>query len=912
MKQAQARILRSDAGGNRNRFEWIVAGLFVLLSLALCVHSVLSERHLVHSLASERLTGQAHAIESGLLRRLQGVRDTLFQIRAAWEVGDQAGSAALLQAFRSLVSGVRQAVVIDREGRLLLNGDRRAGPWRMDADDLRTLGGMTDADRVYALARPDPQGAGAVLRLTLPVRDGRGAVRHFIMIDLGADYYSMLQRMALETDGSWSTLSMADGALLALLVSNPQAARAAGLWRRDATRRDLRPGPVPEVRILDAEDGPRRLLVQRTVDASALNLDQPLVLTLSRELDLLDAAWRRLAWVYAVGMVVLLVVAGGMLRLAQIRRARWEDLVHKQDRERFEHAQRMELALEGAYLGLWELSIADDRMRVDGRAATIQGYRRAELEARARDWRSDLHPDDAPSFQQQLERHLAGMTSKLEAEYRLRHKNGGWVWVQCLGKVIQRDAAGRPVQLLGTRMDISARKQHETEIERLAFYDSLTGLPNRRLLHQRLDRSLVASEERGQIGAIVFLDLDNFKSLNDTLGHDLGDQLLVRVSERLREVARSQDMVARLGGDEFVLLLESLGSSLGEARRNAEAFGRKLLQTLSHPFHLADRQIYSTPSLGITLFTGGASKLDDLLKQADMAMYQAKASGRNTLSFFAPEMQAQTSANAQLQSDLHRALERSELLLHYQPILDRERHIIGVESLVRWNHPELGLVSPARFIPVAEQCGLILPLGDWVLEQACRQLVAWAADPSTTGLFAAVNISARQLSQPDFVLKIIETVRRTGAAPSRLKLELTESMFLLDVEGVIEKMAALKSFGIGFSLDDFGTGYSSLCYLQRLPLDRLKIDKSFVSDLPDNANSATIGSAIIGLAHNLGLQVIAEGVENQGQLQFLLDGQCDAFQGYLFSPPLPLAELERLLAQGSGASTLESTAITSS
>lgn len=752
MKQAQTNVPRSDAGRYRSSYEWIVAALFVLLSLALCIHAVLSERHLVHALASERLAGQAHAIESGLRRRLQGVRDTLFQIRATWEVGDQAGSAALLQAFRSLVSGVRQAVVIDREGRLLLNGDRRAGPGRMDADDLRALGGMTDAERVYALALPDPQGDGAVLRLTLPVRDGQGAVRHFIMIDLGADYYSMLLRIALETDGSWSTLSMADGALLA---SNPQAARGVGLWRLDATRRDLFPGQAPEVRILDAEDGPRRLLVQRTVDASALSLDQPLVLTLSRELDPLDAAWRRLAWVYAVGMVVLVVVVGGMLRLAQTRRARWEDLI---------------------------------------------------------------------------------------------------------------------------------------------FYDSLTGLPNRRLLHQRLDRSLVASEERGQIGAIVFLDLDDFKSLNDTLGHDLGDQLLVCVSERLREVARGQDMVARLGGDEFVLLLESLGSNLGEARSNAEAFGRKLLQTLSHPFHLADRQIYSTPSLGITLFTGGASKLDDLLKQADMAMYQAKASGRNTLSFFEPEMQAQISANAQLQSDLHRALEREELLLYYQPILDRDRQVIGVESLVRWRHPEMGLVSPARFIPVAEQCGLILPLGDWVLEQTCRQLVAWSAHPSTAGLFAAVNISARQLSQPDFVVKVIETVHRTGASPSRLKLELTESMFLLDVEGVIEKMAALKSHGIGFSLDDFGTGYSSLCYLQRLPLDRLKIDKSFVSDLPDNANSATIGSAIIGLAHSLGLQVIAEGVENQGQLQFLLDGQCDAFQGYLFSPPLPLEELERHLA----------------
>lgn len=912
MMQVQARTLRPDAGRHRSCFEWAAAALFVLLSFALCTHSIMSERHLVHSLASERLVGQAHAIESGLRRRLQGVRDTLFQIREAWVVGDRAGSASLLKALGSLVAGVRQAVVVDHEGRLLLSGNGRLGTWAAGADDLRAWSGMTDSGRVYALALPEPQGDGAVLRLILPVSDERGGARQFILVDLGADYYNMLQRMALETDGAWSSLSMADGALLALLANDVQAARAAQLWRLDATRPDLHAGPLPGVNILEAQDGPRRLLVRQAVDASVLSLDQPLVLTLSREMDSLDAAWRRLAWIYAVGLVVLVLVAGAMLRLSQIRRARWVDLVRRQHQERVEHAQRMELALDAAFLGLWELSVRDDRMVVDGRAAAIQGYhRRVDLEARAHDWRADLHPEDASAFQQQLERHLAGTSAKFEVECRLRHKNGGWVWVQCLGRVIQRDATGRAVQLLGTRMDISARKQYETEIERLAFYDSLTGLPNRRLLHQRLDRSLVVSEERGQVGAIVFLDLDDFKSLNDTLGHDLGDQLLVCVAQRLREVARSQDMVARLGGDEFVLLLEGLGANPCEARRNAETFGRKLLQTLSQPFHLADRQIYSTPSLGITLYTGGASKLDDLLKQADMAMYQAKASGRNTLSFFEPEMQAQTNANAQLQSDLHRALERDELLLHYQPILDRERRIIGVESLVRWRHPEMGMVSPARFIPVAEQCGLILPLGDWVLEQTCRQLVDWAADPSTAHLFAAVNISARQLSQPDFVVKIIEAVHRTGAAPSRLKLELTESSFLLDVEGVIKKMAALKRHGIGFSLDDFGTGYSSLCYLQRLPLDRLKIDKSFVNDLPDNVNSAAIGSAIIGLAHNLGLQVVAEGVENQAQLQFLLDGQCDAFQGYLFSPPLPLAELMLFLAQGVGADRPESAAVTS-
>ncbi|MFO6421234.1 putative bifunctional diguanylate cyclase/phosphodiesterase [Hylemonella sp. W303a] len=897
-----------NASAQRIRIEWILAGLLVLLSVLLCAFSVLSERNLVRSLASERLMGQTLAIEGGLLRRMQGARATLFQIREAWQASDRGASMALLTAFRSLVHGVQRAVIIDREGTVLLSAGLYSSPWVAEVDYLQGLADMRDSDRVYTRALPDSLIGGATLRLTLPILDTWGQARQFVLAELSADYFNMLQRMVLETDDTWSSLSMADGTLLGLLASDPQSAQVAAIWRLDGIGSALGSGPAPGVHILDPAGQPRRLLVRRTVGSSELMLDQPLVLTLSRELRPVDAAWHRLATVYAITLVVLVVAGCGMLRLAQIRRARWEGLVHAQDHERVENVQRMELALEGAVLGLWELSIPDDRMRVDARAAAIQGYQLGELDTRWHDWREDLHPDDAGLFLQQFAQHLEGHTSKFEAECRLRRKDGGWVWVQCQGRVIERDATGQALHFLGTRMDISARKQHETEIERLAFYDSLTGLPNRRLLHERLDRGLIASEERGQVGAIVLIDLDNFKSLNDTLGHDLGDQLLVSVSARLRQIVRVHDTVARLGGDEFVLLLESLGSSMAEARRNAETLGRDLLQRLSYPYHLAGRQIYSTPSLGITLYAGGASKLDDLLKQADMAMYEAKAQGRNTLSFFEPKMQVQTSANAQLQSDLHRALERCELLLHYQPILDRDRRIIGVESLVRWQHPEAGMVSPARFIPVAEQCGLILPLGDWVLEQTCRQLVSWAAHPSTADLFAAVNISARQLSQPDFVVKVLETVRRTGAAPSRLKLELTESMFLLDVEGVIEKMSALKSQGIGFSLDDFGTGYSSLCYLQRLPLDRLKIDKSFVSDLPHNANSATIGSAIIGLAHNLGLQVIAEGVENQGQLQFLLEGQCDAFQGYFFSPPLPVEELERRLSSGSDQIALDALA----
>ena len=905
MNFVQERLRRSDAGRNRSRIEWVVFGLVLVLSLLLCVYSVVSERNLVRSVASERLVGQARGIESGLMRRLQGARMTMVQVRDAWEVGDRSASAGLLNAFKALSVGVRRVVVIDRGGKVLQAGGRRNEIRVMDAGYLRSLADMRDVEMVYTAAFADAVHEGSTLRLTLPIVDMHGDANLFVMTELDADYFNAIQRMALETDDAWSSLSMADGTLLTLLANDLELARQMKLWTQDFPERHVHGGPVAGTRIVDGAGGQSRLIVQRTVGSGELTIDQLLTLTLSRELGPLDAVWLRLAYVYAVGLSVLTLVAAGVLRSSQIRRMRWEDLMHAQDQERAEHAQRMELALEGAFLGLWELSLRDDQMRVDGRSAAIQGYRQGDLEARAEGWRDDIHTEDAQHFDQQLERHLSGETPKFEAEYRIRHKDGGWVWVQCSGKVVQRDAAGQPIYMLGTRMDISARKQHETEIERLAFYDSLTGLPNRRLLHERLNRSLAISQAQGQIGAIVFLDLDHFKSLNDTLGHDLGDQLLICVSSRLRQIVRSHDTVARLGGDEFVLLLENLGSTRAEARRNMESLGANLLQKLSSPYHLGDHQIYSTPSIGITLFEGGSSKLDELLKQADMAMYQAKSAGRNTLSFFEPEMQEQISADAQLQSDLHQALEREELELYYQPIVDRQRRTVGVESLVRWRHPQRGMIPPSRFIPVAEQCGLILPLGNWVLEQTCQQLVAWAADPATAHLSVSVNISARQLSQPDFVVRVIETVRKTGASPSRLKLELTESMFLLDVEDVIGKMVALKSYGIGFSLDDFGTGYSSLSYLQRLPLDQLKIDKSFVRELPGNINSATIGAAIMGLAHNLGLQVIAEGVETEGQMKFLLDGHCDAFQGYLFSHPLPLADFEHQLRHGRDASSAQ-------
>lgn len=432
--------------------------------------------------------------------------------------------------------------------------------------------------------------------------------------------------------------------------------------------------------------------------------------------------------------------------------------------------------------------------------------------------------------------------------------------------------------------DVTQRKQAEAEIERLAFHDMLTGLPNRRLLLDRLAMAIAGAVRHGQQGALLFIDLDNFKDLNDTLGHDHGDQLLQQVAQRLRGCLREADTVARLGGDEFVVMLEGLGA---EAAVEVEQVGRKLLATLNEPYTLRGRVHNSTPSIGAALFGQPGDTVDELLKRADLAMYRSKMEGRNTLRFYDPDMQERVLQRALIEADLRVAFQRDELRLFFQPVVDGSGHTLGAEALVRWSHPERGMVPPAAFVPVAEQTGLILPLGRWVLNEACRHLGAWGADTQRHHWTLAVNVSAREFRHPDFVAQVVNALGAHGVPEGRLKLELTESMFLQDANDISHKMAQLKALGVSFSLDDFGTGYSSLSYLKRLPLDQLKIDQSFVRDLLDDEDDAAIVRAILTLADNLGLAVVAEGVETDAQRQWLLAAGCQAFQGYLFGRPSP-------------------------
>jgi diguanylate cyclase (GGDEF)-like protein/PAS domain S-box-containing protein len=482
---------------------------------------------------------------------------------------------------------------------------------------------------------------------------------------------------------------------------------------------------------------------------------------------------------------------------------------------------------------------------------------------------------------------------------RLRqNQNGRPMWVAISGMpVFDEDGVFQGYR--GTGRDITVRKRAEVEIERLAFFDALTGLPNRRLLMDRLRQALEFSARRSAYGALFFIDLDNFKALNDTLGHHMGDELLKQVAARLLQCVRSTDTVARLGGDEFVVMLEDIGAQPAGATAIAESVGKKILQSLNQDFDLAGQQHRSSPSIGITLFFQHQDSLDDLLKRADLAMYQSKAAGRNTLRFFDPLMQATATARVELETDMRQGLERQEFLLYYQPVVDEQARVTGVEALMRWQHPLRGLIPPGEFIPVAEQTGLILALGQWGLEMACAQLVAWSAAPATQHLTIAVNVSARQFHHPEFSGRLLTLLRTSGANPYRLKLELTESLLLTDIEDAIVKMGELRSVGVRFALDDFGTGYSSLSYLKRLPLDQLKIDQSFVRDILSDANDAAIARTILNLAQSLDLGVVAEGVETAGQYESLLSKGCKAFQGYFFGHPVPIGQLRLNDAAGS-------------
>lgn len=496
-----------------------------------------------------------------------------------------------------------------------------------------------------------------------------------------------------------------------------------------------------------------------------------------------------------------------------------------------------------------------------------------------------------------LEKSLTGRTGYYEGLYQATYTDvRKWIAMTCAPFF---DGKGEIIGGTAIVQDVTERKEAEEKIKSLAFYDPLTNLPNRRLLLDRLQHAMATSARTGKKGALLFIDLDNFKTLNDTLGHDMGDLLLQQVSQRLLACVREGDTVARLGGDEFVIMLEDLDEQALEAAEQTEVIGEKLITFLARPYQLAAHEYRTTSSIGATLINGHWQARDELLKQADIAMYQAKKTGRNILRFFDQEMQDAVTARALLEGQLRTAIDREQFKLHYQVQVDSSRNPVGAEALIRWMHPERGLVYPDHFIHVAEETELILPIGRWVLETACAQLKAWQDNESTRHLALAVNVCASQFREDSFVAEVQAAIQRHAINPMLLNLELTESALLENIEETIDTMNALRKIGVRFSLDDFGTGYSSLQYLKRLPLDQLKIDRSFVHEVSTNDSDREIVRTIIAMAGSMNLGTIAEGVETEEQHQFLRENGCNHFQGYLFGKPVPIDQFNTMLKSDS-------------
>ena len=799
-----------------------------------------------------------------------------------WGRGD--ATSALLRSALRQSQVVRTLALVDAQGRLLASSHPQGAGMPLQLPEGLLANALETATPSLVVSTPAGRFGPAeqVLYFARHFRLANGKqVVALAEVPVATLVPVMLQGVGI--DGLQITLEYSNGRLL---LGIP------GMQERPPGRR---PVPLQDTALVSAATPvpdwkqPARLDLRPGLVVARSILHQNLWLTASLPLEEALAPWQLERRSVLLGALALALVAllGGGLAQAYFRRAR------QARRTLAEAKMTLDQALESMVSGFMLL---DDQRRV------LHWNRRFEeifpwlsgtlvpqlpfeqlLDASAQHC---LPEGNAVQRQQWVQRRL-----KLQGTLHEPHEQ------KLLGgKVVQ--VVERPTPqggLVISYEDVTNLRRASAEIETLAFYDPLTGLPNRRLLLDRLRQATGRAGRTGQLGAVLFLDLNQFKVLNDTQGHEVGDLLLQQVAGRLRAGVRDLDTVARLGGDEFVVLLVDLAGESGEAAAHAQRLGEKLLASLAQPYQLGAHPYQGACSMGATLFGLADHSAAELLKQADIAMYAVKTQARtNGLCFFDPQMQTLINQRAQLQADLRQALARQELVLHYQPQFALEGLMVGAEALLRWQHPKRGMVSPAEFIPMAEECGLIVPIGQWVLENACAQLARWQKDVRRAHLSVSVNVSARQFRQSDFVTQVTQVIAHTGVRPQRLKFELTESLVLDNVDDTIEKMLQLREQGVQFSVDDFGTGYSSLAYLTRLPLHELKIDQSFVRNLGQRPTDDVIVQTIIGMASNLGLEVIAEGVETVKQKNFLARHGCHLYQGYLLGRPMPVAELEAM------------------
>ncbi|MGB5856707.1 MAG: EAL domain-containing protein [Oceanisphaera sp.] len=600
---------------------------------------------------------------------------------------------------------------------------------------------------------------------------------------------------------------------------------------------------------------------------------------------------------YLVQLSVFLATTVALLGWFSIKQSRKISTEYEENLRRLQMAEKQINELEMALNAHAIVAITDSRgviTQVNDKFCTISQYSREELIGQTHQViNSGYHPKE---FFKDLW-HTIIRSEVWSGDVCNRAKDGSLYWVQStiVPLIGKNGKNGKPEQYIAIRADITSRKEAEAKNQYMALHDALTGLPNRRLMTDRLISAISSKGQHPGYGAVLLMDLDHFKEINDMLGHGIGDDLLLQTTLRLSCNVRKTDTVARFGGDEFVIILDNVGSDIDSAITNTANMGEVIRTAVAEPYQLGSQQLTVTSSMGVVLFCRVDDEPEELIKQADIALYAAKEAGRNQLFFFDPLLQTETIERALLVRDLRQALEQDELVLFYQPIVDAQQHIRAVEALLRWFHPKHGVVLPSKFIPLAEKNGLIVPIGTWVLETACAQLAEWQQYPAREALIITVNVSARQLSETNFVDTVKSVLAQTGARADRLILEITESIFQDNVNSTITKMNALRQEGVRFSLDDFGTGYSSLTYLKRLPIDHLKIDKSFVDDIFEDSCDIAIVHTIIALAKNLQIDIIAEGVETCEQVEWLQGNGCKFFQGYLFSHPLHPDKLNAIL-----------------
>jgi diguanylate cyclase (GGDEF)-like protein/PAS domain S-box-containing protein len=886
--------------------QWAWLLLLGLLAWAMAGAWLAAEREALRRHEGEKLQGLVQALEGVVSQQLAAVDAALRSLAERPPQGLEAERSRQLAQLAQAMPGVRLLLVADAAGRVQASAEAALREQDLSVESFFRLAAHQPADGLLHMAPPQADARGGyALLLSRARRDAQGRFAGVVAASLEPDYFRLVLQTAQPSANTWGALVHERGRLFALLPESPDWLGRDLLARPGSVlARHLASGQAAGLHLMPALiSADLRLTATRSIRPPGPAADGALVVAVGRSLEALEAPWRRqrLA-VLAVGLTASLGAAG-LLALWQRRqrqqdeRGRRASAALQEGQARLQaQARHTQAILDHMVDGVITIDAEGRIESVNPAACAMFGYGAAELIGQPV---SLLMPEPHRSRHQgYVQRYLAGGAPRvigIGRDVEGLRKDGSEFPMSLAISRIERD--GRPL-FIGLSRDITERKRAEAAIEQLAFYDPLTGLPNRRLLLDRLKQALASSRRSGQQGALLFIDLDNFKTVNDTLGHGSGDRLLKEVARRLQAALRADDTVARWGGDEFVVLLQSLGARREVATLHAESAAEKLLSVLGQPYLLDEQPRHCTPSIGIVLWGGGEAPdtvdSERLLKHADHAMYQAKAGGRNRLCFFDPVTQAALAERALLEAELRRAVDLQHLELHCQPQVGRDGRLLGGELLLRWRHAERGWISPAEFIPLAEQSGLIAPLGEWALDLACARLARWAADPLLAPLTLAVNLSALQLRGKGFLSLVRQLLARSGAPAERLKLELTESALLEDVEGAIRLMQDLRGLGLQFSLDDFGTGYSSLAYLKRLPLAQLKIDQSFVRDLAAEPNARAIARAIVQMGDSLGLQVIAEGVETQAQRAQLLEQGCHAFQGWLYGRPMPLAEFEAL------------------